>query len=69
MAELVIATIKEILVRKTGRDPESILERTLFLDDLGLGSIEAIELLAEISETLDVMIDEEEMVGADDVAG
>jgi len=52
--------IKKIIVKQSGIDESKITENSSFLDDLGLDSLDIIELIMAFEEELDLEIPDEE---------
>jgi acyl carrier protein len=64
-----LTKIKKILSEKTGLEPTEITEESCFEDDLNIGEMELIEVLAELEETfhVDLVEDAENFVTVQDV--
>ncbi|MEU5693053.1 acyl carrier protein [Actinosynnema sp. NPDC020468] len=56
------ARIKELAVAAFEVDADELTERTRFVDDLGVDSLSAIDLLAALEKEFDVEIDQEDVV-------
>ncbi|GAI75243.1 unnamed protein product [marine sediment metagenome] len=52
--------IKKIIVKQSGIDKSKITENSSFLDDLGLDSLDIIELIMEFEEGFDLEIPDKE---------
>jgi acyl carrier protein len=52
--------IKKIIVKQSGIDKSKITENSSFLDDLGLDSLDIIELIMEFEEEFDLEIPDKE---------
>ncbi len=52
--------IKKIIVKQSGIDESKITENSSFLDDLGLDSLDIIELIMELEEEFDLEIPDKE---------
>ncbi|MBA7522509.1 Acyl carrier protein [subsurface metagenome] len=48
--------IKKIIVKQSGIDESKITENSSFLDDLGLDSLDIIELIMELEEEFNIEI-------------
>ena len=52
--------IKKIIVKQSGIDKSKITENSSFLDDLGLDSLDTIELIMEFEEEFNIEIPDKE---------
>ncbi|MBA7589678.1 Acyl carrier protein [subsurface metagenome] len=52
--------IKKIIVKQSGIDESKITENSSFLDDLGLDSLDIIELIMELEEEFNIEIPDKE---------
>ena len=52
--------IREIIQGTTGKPPEDVTADTSFIDDLGMDSLDTVELIMELEEEFDVKIPPEE---------
>ncbi|MBA7529856.1 Acyl carrier protein [subsurface metagenome] len=52
--------IKKIIVKQSGIDESKITENSSFLDDLGLDSLDIIELIMEFEEEFNIEIPDKE---------
>jgi acyl carrier protein len=57
--EKVFGTIKGILIKKCGIEPDEIVEKADLMWDLGLDSLDAIELILSVEEKFDISIPDE----------
>lgn len=55
--------LKELICNYVDVVPEDILPESRFIDDLGFNSYDFMSLLGELEETLDVQVDEQEVLG------
>ncbi len=55
--------LKELICNYVDIAPEDILPESRFIDDLGFNSYDFMSLLGELEETLDVQVDEQEVLG------
>lgn len=53
---------KEIICNYVEVDPDTITEDSRFIEDLGFSSYDFMSLLGELEDTMDVQVDEEEVV-------
>ena len=54
--------IKELITNYVDVDPESITENSKFVEDLSFNSYDFMSMLGEIEETLQITVDEEEVM-------
>lgn len=54
--------LKNIICNYVDADPENIKPESRFIEDLGFNSYDFMSLLGELEETLDVQVDDEEIV-------
>ncbi|MBA7580644.1 acyl carrier protein [Candidatus Atribacteria bacterium 1244-E10-H5-B2] len=52
--------IKKLIVKQSGIDESKITENSSFIDDLGLDSLDIIELIMEFEEEFDLEIPDKE---------
>ena len=52
--------LKTIIEKTLGRNMDAITEKTTFVDDLGVDSLDFFQILIDLEETFDVRIDPEE---------
>ena len=52
--------LKTIIGKTLGRNVDAITERTTFVDELGVDSLDFFQILIEVEETYDIQIDQEE---------
>lgn len=52
--------LKTIIEKTLGRNMDAITEKTIFVDDLGVDSLDFFQILIDLEETFDVRIDPEE---------
>ena len=55
-----IDRIKKLIVKQSGIDESKITENSSFIDDLGLDSLDIIELIMEFEEEFDLEIPDKE---------
>ena len=55
--------LKELICNYVDVAPEDIKPESRFIDDLGFNSYDFMSLLGELEETLDVQVDEQEVLG------
>ena len=55
--------LKELICNYVDVAPEDIKPESRFIDDLGFNSYDFMSLLGELEETLDVQVDEQEILG------
>jgi acyl carrier protein len=55
-----LAKVIEIIINKTGMDPEEISEDSYFEDDLNVGEIDLIEIIGALEEEYKIEFEEEE---------
>ncbi len=55
--------LKELICNYVDVAPEDIKPESKFIDDLGFNSYDFMSLLGELEETLDVQVDEQEVLG------
>lgn len=49
-----------IIINHTGLDPEDVADSSYFEDDLNVGPLELLDILATIEETYSIVFDEDE---------
>lgn len=54
--------LKELICNYVEVDPDSITAEARFIEDLGFNSYDFMSLLGELEETLDVQVDEQEVM-------
>ena len=54
--------LKELICNYVEVDPADIKPESKFIDDLGFNSYDFMSLLGELEETLDVQVDEQEVM-------
>lgn len=54
--------LKELICNYVEVDPEMITPEARFIEDLGFNSYDFMSLLGELEETLDVQVDEQEVM-------
>lgn len=52
--------LKTIIGKTLGRNVDAITEKTTFVDELGVDSLDFFQILIELEETYDIQIDQEE---------
>ena len=52
--------LKTIIGKNLGRNVDTITERTTFVDELGVDSLDFFQILIDLEETYDIQIDQEE---------
>lgn len=55
--------LKTIIGKNLGRNVDTITERTTFVDELGVDSLDFFQILIDLEETYDIQIDQEEAEG------
>ena len=54
--------LKELICNYVEVDPDNITPEARFIEDLGFNSYDFMSLLGELEETLDVQVDEQEVL-------
>ena len=52
--------LKKIIEKTLGQNIDSFTEKTSFVDDLGIDSLDFFQILIDLEETYDIYIDQEE---------
>lgn len=55
--------LKELICNYVDVDPDSITPESKFIEDLGFNSYDFMSLLGELESTLDVTVNEEDVLG------
>lgn len=58
--------LKTIIEKTLGRTVDPLTEKTTFVDDLGMDSLDFFQMLIDLEETYDIHIDAEEIVTISD---
>ncbi len=65
----IASRIRAVVARTLKVDPARITDNARFVQDLGAGSIQSIELVAAFEEEFDIEMDEESALGVKTVGG
>lgn len=55
-----LGKVKEILAERTGVDPDEVTDEAYFHEDLNIGKIELMEVIAELEEEYEITLEDEE---------